>query len=535
MNSFADDRDAALARAAPVPAPGPAASTIAPASVTLFHYAPLLLVLLVVIADAGQRSDPDLWGHVRFGQVALAAGHLVLRDTYSYSAAGHLSLNHEWLTDEVMASAYNALGVFGLKLWKFACVAATIGFMALGIAETGAAASIQLNVMAVASVALMPQMQFRPQLFTFMCLAALLAILARDNFRGAAPIWLAIPLMALWANLHGGFIMGGVALGAYTGVVAMRDFRAGAGFGRAPRLAALTAGATLATLLTPYGFGMWSAILHALRNPVTRIAVTDWQPLTFAMAHQWHTGHLGVIYYLCVIGLAAALAIALAREPRGGDLPLVAIAAIMSAAAFIAMRNMPLAVIACVTPLARHLELIARRRRTAAPPDRSAVNPWIAGVTVIILAAHIGLFSGGIEREMAYPDGAVDFMAKHDLHGNILNDFGWGDYLIWHTAPGSKVFIDGRYDTVYPYAVIDRYIEFRFALPGGTAMLKAYPHDYVLIEPDSPAFALMRRQADWILIYRDGGSALFARAGSPAAAIAPVVAPAASAHVGYFP
>ncbi len=91
--------------------------------ISLLHYAPALLLLLIVAADSGQYPDPDLWGHLRFGQAALASGHVVTVDTYSYSAANAAWRNHEWLTELVMAIAYNAFGVVGLKLWKFACVA----------------------------------------------------------------------------------------------------------------------------------------------------------------------------------------------------------------------------------------------------------------------------------------------------------------------------------------------------------------------------------------------------------------------------
>ena len=60
----------------------------------------------------------------------------------------------------------------------------------------------------LAALAMVPQNQFRPQLFTFMLLAATLALLVRDNYRGRAPLWLVVPIMMLWGNLHGGFIIG---------------------------------------------------------------------------------------------------------------------------------------------------------------------------------------------------------------------------------------------------------------------------------------------------------------------------------------
>ena len=67
------------------------------------------------------------------------------------------------------------------------------------------------------AVALMPLMQFRPQLYTYILLAALMALLTRDNYRRSAPLWLAVPMFALWANLHGGFVIGVGSLALYRG------------------------------------------------------------------------------------------------------------------------------------------------------------------------------------------------------------------------------------------------------------------------------------------------------------------------------
>lgn len=511
---------------------------------SLLRYAPGLVLLVIVIAASGQMTDTDLWGHVRFGQAVIAQHHLVLNDPYSYSAFDHLWRNHEWLTEVVMAAAYNVFGVVGLKLWKFACVAATMLFVVLGLAETGATPTAQLNTLTVVAIATMPQMEFRPQLFTFVLLAAMLALLARDNYRGRAPLWMLVPMMALWANLHGGFIMGIAVLGLYAGMTGVNDLAAGAGLGRAIRLGALAMAALLATMVTPYGIGTWSPVLHALRNPMTRIAVTDWQPLVFAMARQWHAQPAGVIYFLCAIGIMAAFAFTFALEPRGGDLPLAAIAAVMSIAAFVAVRNLPLAVIACALPVARHSSRLAAHLREHAeaagtkfdaPAERSGTSPWLAIAVAAVLAVYSGVFSARLRADKPYPSGAVAFMRQHDLRGNILGDFGWGEYLIWHTFPESKVFIDGRYDTVYPYSVIERYIAFYFDRRGAQALLTSYPHDFVLIPPASRAYGMMRRQSGWKLIYHDADSALFARADSAAAKISGVPVAGDAPQVSYFP
>jgi hypothetical protein len=516
----------------------PPACTAAAAVGSLLRYSPALVLLAIALADAGRKTDPDLWGHLRFGQAVLGQGHLTLSDSYSYSAPGHLWRNHEWLAEVTMAWFYNLLGVFGLKLMKLVCTAATILFVALADSETGASPSIQSNVLIAAAVALMPQMQFRPQLFTFALLSVVLWILWRDSRRGSAPLWLAIPILALWANLHGGFIVGLATLGIYAGVRTLQDLLGGRGVRRGLGLMAVTAAAALATLLNPYGIGIWYTIAHALRNPVTHNVVTDWQPLTFAMLRQWHAEHSGVIYFLVALGIMATFAITSVLAPRADDLAMVAIAAVMTVAAFVSVRNMPLAVIAACGPLTRHSELILARRRAISaefsPGLSGSLHQIILVVLSLLVAVETGLFSNRLGEDRVYPAGAVAFMNEHDLHGNVLCDFDWGEYFIWHAAPRSKVFIDGRYDTVYPEKVIIDYVDFYFNLGHAAEVLKSYPHDFVLIPPTSEAYRLMTKSTAWKLIYRDPGAAVFARSGSSAASMPHMPVVGAAAHA-YFP
>ena len=168
-----------------------------------------------------------------------------------------------------LAFVYDAAGVVGLKLAKLASVAIVMVLLALGEAESGASLEIQIVVLVAAAMAFVPQMQFRPGLATYVCFAALMAMLARESYGRRAPLWLAVPMLALWANLHGGFFVGLLAMGLYTAVRGAQDLAQGKGMRGAARLAALTSAATLATLLNPYGLDDWLMIVPYLRNPFT--------------------------------------------------------------------------------------------------------------------------------------------------------------------------------------------------------------------------------------------------------------------------
>lgn len=494
---------------------------------SLFRYAPAFVVLAIVLADSVQRADTDLWGHVRFGQIMLSTGRLIRHDIFSYSAPGSLWINHEWLTQVIMAWCYNGLGVVGLKIFKFVCASAIVLLLTAGLAETGAALDIQLAVLFSTSLAIPGWIEFRPQLADYICLAAILAMLGR-NVRGRrAHLWLVLPIMVLWANLHAGFIVGVGALGLYAGVVGAQELWDGRRPTRGINLGLLTLAALAVTLINPYGIGEWYIVLHKVRNPLTMRFTVEFQSFFWQLKHgQTEFTLAGIIPYIFQVGLMAALVLGFVVTPRRDDLPLVAIALLMSVGGLYVIRNMPLAAIACAAPVAYHLDLAMtrlRRRRSDSSRGRAAVPVQIAALAGAgFLIVQHGIFSPRLPAYEKVPAGAVEFMNRHHLHGNILCQYVWGVYVIWHEAPRSKVFFDS-FELRYPQSVRNDYLAFAFH--GGAkaqAMLTRYPHNYVLVKTKDHTYRFMAKQLGWKLIYRDPVSALFARGGSSATRIAGV-------------
>ena len=74
----------------------------------------VFLLALALFTFSPLIADPDLWGHVRFGQDTLLTRDIIRTDTYSYLTSGQLWINHEWLTEVLYALAYNAAGPRGL-------------------------------------------------------------------------------------------------------------------------------------------------------------------------------------------------------------------------------------------------------------------------------------------------------------------------------------------------------------------------------------------------------------------------------------
>lgn len=466
-----------------------------------------LLLFAVALASADNFADPDLWMHILAGRLILA-GHIPpMTDPFSYSAAGMPWRDHEWFAQAAMAFSYDALGVIGLKLLKLLCAAAVMGALAVGIAQTRAATGRYFRLILIVVAALMVEpMQFRPQLFTFAMLSALLAILAIEIYRGKAPLWVLVPLFALWVNLHAGYTVGLGALGVATVVVSAQSIRNPARRSMALRLALVAVACGLATLLNPFGLGAVRNVTHAVSDPLIRQLVVEWRSEPQVLIAMWNSGsRLLLLIVAAPIFLFLAFFALICWTPDFDDAAMVAIALVFIAAGLYVARNVSLAVIAVAIPLAQHAALAFGDQ-----DDKPPAAALMAALAVMVFLAG-GIFSTHLQTWSAMPSGAVSFMSRNGLHGNILNQLEWGDYLAWH-EPHNRIFIDTRDDTVYPDSIILQYARFYYGMNGGDKLLDAYPNDFVLLIPTSKAYQTMLSEHRWRLIYRDKISALFQRA-----------------------
>jgi hypothetical protein len=499
-----------------------------------------VVLFAIVIADAMRSADTDLWGHIHFGNIVLTQHQLFFHAPSSYACPpgprGWILV--DWLGEALMALVYNVAGVVGMKLAKFGCVAAVMTLLSLGMAETGAALMVQAAVLLAAAFAFITHMQFRTFLADDICLAALMAMLARESYGRRAPLWLAVPMLALWVNLHGGFFVGLVAMGLYTAVRGAQDLAEGKGRRGTVRLAALTLAAASATLLNPYGLNDWIVIAGVLRNPFTLRHISEFRPLLAVMT-DFYRNHRPLFTFASALAIMVGLLVTFARTPRADDLALFAIAALMTVGALYAVRNTALAVIACCIPLCRHAGLLLDRPHSSSNPARP-VRIWRAlhaalAVLAVGVAIRTGLLSKALPAVEAKPVGALAFMQDHDLHGNVLCEFGWADYLLFHDAARMKIFIESIFEAYYPHPLQHDFAAVYYAEPGAARVLDAYPNDFVLMPTGSAAYSLMMAQAGWRLIYRDPVSALFARAGSPATQLVGVPELARTAPPSVFP
>jgi hypothetical protein len=379
------------------------------------------------------------------GWLALIAGRLIAEhgipthDYFTVMSHGVRWVDQQWLAQLLM---YELVRIGGLQLMTVLYVLATSAAFAGAVAAGRALGGEDLDVLAItlpgAFFYLATAVSIRTQGLAYPLFVTTLWLLASDlrGTRRARRVYWVLPLLVLWANLHGSATLGAGLAGLYGLLVLLRSLRArglrGLGDGRA---LLFIVGAPLSLLATPYGAGMIHYYRVTLMNPQFGRIVTEWKPVTSVPV-------LAVPLFVLVtlVALATLLLAHRARSGRAAPPALydTVVLAVLALGAVIAVRNVTwfgLALIILLPPI-----VTALRHGRATPLRRSRVN-LVAALAALALAAVITgdvLVQPTSWFESTYPRGAIAtlsrLIARHP-RATILADVRYADWLIWE-RPG---------------------------------------------------------------------------------------------------
>jgi hypothetical protein len=465
----------------------------------------IMLVLLVAslwLVIARTAADADLWGHLRFGLDTLASHSIARVDPYSFTA-DRAWLNHEWLAEVLMAIAFSAGGAFGLNLLKLGTIAG-IAAIVYRTAREDEATPLHAGVLAglVVFATYTRTQVLRPQLFSVALFCAALYLMRRfDRGRETWPLFVMPIVFVVWANMHGAWLVGLIALATWTSVSLVTSAR----LARWPLVAclAITAAATAAT---PYGVDLWKFLVETVRP--ARVNITDWKPL------------LELPPFIVAMDLLFPAAAVLACLYNGRP-PLKYVAPIL--VLFIGtlkIGRVDAFLQAAVGLLAAPQILEGMRKASQAfrlPLWRRPL-PWGGAVACALLG--LGAWSGArdvmsIRMEGAWlPDSVTaDYLKDHRQGSRVLTWFDWGEYAVWHLAPaGIRVSMDGRRETVYGAGVLADHWAFYAGNPEALDYPDKIGADLVWIPTSLPAVAALQRRG-WATAFESERSIVLQRSG----------------------
>lgn len=508
-------------------------------------------VLAAAIAVSPNVADPDLWGHVQYGQDVLDEG-LPRTTSYSYTSHGHRWINHENLAEILMAVAA-PWGGWALMTGKCLLGLLVVLLVMQAAQKQQAGLLVTCGVGLLVAVNMSYHWSIRPQLISFVSYAVMLFILnysfegwaghwwlgsdERPNYsvRRLRTLWWCVPLFFVWANSHGGFVAG---LAIFTAYLGLRTLEAWALFGRAAqgltlRFALMVAAALAATLVNPYGHQLHLWLLASLGQP--RPEITEWHP------PQFFTALAIPLWLLLAVFLTSLLA---TRKQR--DFTQLVVLALTLWQAMEHQRHIPFFALAVGFWMPRHIQSWLVSWRLAKDEDEPERLPtamrWAVAMGLLLTFGLLGqrlyerLKVVRVERD-EFPVSALQFMADHDLGGNLMVTFNWAQYVIGAFGPEDsstrvKVAFDGRFRTCYPRDLVDAHFDFvlgdlgdklrcrsQSSPPFDPSRILNYeqrPHgtaDLALINRFQPhaRLVMLQQREDWVLLYQDATAQLWGR------------------------
>lgn len=449
--------------------------------------------------------SPDAGWHLSAGRWIWENLAIPRTDPLSFTAAGIAWVDFEWLFQLVCLAFWRLGGDAGL--WCLKAVLLALAYWPIDgiLRDRGADRTARALGLGLWSASILSKADLRPDLFS----ACLLSVCLRRLAAGRSSFLFGFIAYAVWANFHGGFILG---LCLYPGwFLASRFFRRPVPDG----LGGEFTGAVLGTFLNPYGLSLYSVFAVHLSDPVAS-RVAEWGAYTWSSPLRWP-------------GLAALAlgAFGAWRDRRAAPVLAAAAAALMTAT--LASGRFSVYWPAAGIPLAA-LALAGAR-------------PLARGAAAAALGALVLLASRGAPWSRFFSDAyagrsAAAFVAREDAvlkDLRLFNMYEWGGWLGWTT--GRRVFGDGRYLFHHQPAELEAALAAPEALDAFAArhrldgfLLRRLPGmiEGGLRRPDGSTVRLARPwylavlpSRRWALVWWDGrGMAFVDRAKVPAAWLA---------------
>jgi hypothetical protein len=467
-----------------------------------------ILLFGLLAMTARNAVDPDLWWHLRTGQLIVETGHVPHSDPFSFTRAGQPWVSHEWLSEVAFYELWKHGGTTALII--FSAIVTTAGFMLLYLRcaakakKHWAAAATAFGALASA-----PTWGVRPQMFTFVLASLLFWLVEAAGSRPKLLYW-APPLFLLWVNLHAGFAVGLALLMAYalgllfealSGATSWQSIRP-----LLIRVLLLFAVCLALVPLNPSGAQLYRYPFDTLSSTGMRSFISEWFSPDF---HQ----PLYLPFLLLWLGVLARLATARSESKARVMIPLV----LTAFASLDAARHIPIFVLAALpmisaTPIASHPSPRLFSSGLRPSTDLSRFRPLFNRAVVLLMGIFMLMkwlavihFQGTAEADR-YPEAAVASL-QEDRSNRIFAFYDWGGYVLWKLYPSHRVFVDGRAD-LYGDDLLRYSIELR---NGWRDVLDGWKVETILVPPNCALAQALLIDPAWYAAFRDSKSIVFRR------------------------
>jgi hypothetical protein len=412
----------------------------------------------------------DLGWHLAAGDLIRDRGNIPFQDPWSFTLGDKQWYNLSWLWDVIASALFQYTKFSGLVLFVVACGAVIVGYLASVCLSSGASA-IAVCISVFSACLLYPTFATPPNIY----LAAspntstmLFCVIFYGECLKRTRCFLLPVIMVLWANLHGGFLLGFLVVGIFCGAALLRrdwvNFKIYSFAG---------VGCFIAIFINPLGWHIYEGVATTLGHFV-QANITEWWSY---FRNITVPGSIpGIIYILIFI----------AFELRyGGSCPIPLESRLLSwIFLFLGLyqfRYMSFFFLFSTVPLALHIHWLLPKQL-----NNFKVQRWLLAAGIIGTCA-LPLTFMQIEPALGLPQMLSEqdalYLQTHFSHARLLNHWNVGGLLIFRTRGAVPVFVDGRAATAYPDTLLRDYfklVELEIDETAWDTVLEKYQIDTVL-------------------------------------------------------
>jgi hypothetical protein len=458
-------------------------------------------------------SDGDFWWHLKTGEYIIKTYSIPRTDFFSFTNYGKPWVAHEWLSEAIFYVIYSRLG-FNALIIIFALLTA-LAFL-IAFHRSASHPLIAGSATLVGVWAVLPTIGVRPRAFTLLLSSVYLALLDRYLRQGKdGYIWWLVPLMALWVNLHGGFLIGLVLIGL-TIVGKLLDTRAtgeipGSSWSQVNTLGLVLLGCLLAALFNPHGILIYRFPFEIFFSPVQQEAIVDWFSPDF---HQGEAVPLILLMFLTITGLALS-----PKRVRPSELLLFLSTLYMTLKS---QRHVAILALIAVPLIADYWQNSitvwsnGKMFSSSSSSSKQARQSIVFGVLCLLsVVAFTARLKSAVLNEwrqdlLSVPLAAVDYLKRANVTGNTFTDPNiWGGYIIW-AMPASRVYIDGRID-MYGDDFVKEYLNIISGRADWRDPFDRYGVRIVIVKPRCALSRELRETKEWSEVFQDEMAVVFIR------------------------
>jgi hypothetical protein len=457
-------------------------------------------------------SDGDFWWHLKTGEYILNTRSIPRTDFFSFTNYGKAWVAHEWLSEAIFYVIYSSLG-FNVLIVVFALLTALAFWIAFKRSSSNPL--IGGTVALIGVWAILPNVGVRPRIFTLLLSSVYLALLGRYVRRAEGrEIWWLVPLMVLWVNLHGGFLMGLVLIGLTIVGIPLDAWsnreKLSSSLPQLKTLFMVLVACMLAACLNPHGIWIYKFPFEIFLSPIQQQTVNDWLSPNF---HQSEA----VPLFMLILGTIAAFALS-PKRPKLSEVILFLATLYMTLKS---QRHVAILALVAVPLMADYLQnwITARSDgKLFGPVAPNGGNRRATIVTVLFLLPLVvfawklktTVFEAPAQVAIDAPVKAVEYMQQNRIVGKTLTDPNiWGGYLIWK-MPSNPVYIDGRID-MYGDEFVKEYLYITLGYIDWREPLDRYGVQIAIVAPKSVLATGMRNAPNWQQVYQDELAVVFTR------------------------